>query len=84
MKFAKIVDFAIFSVVAVRSTVSNDPAGSSFYCRPTIVKGDIAVDFSGRPGVRLSPILVKVFLFANISVSIHWIAFCRPTIVVET
>ena len=37
------------------------------------MKGDIAVDFSVRPSVR--PFLVKVFLLANISVSIHRIAF---------
>ena len=49
----------------------------SCFCRPTIVRGDIAVDFSGRPAIRTSvcPFLVKVFLFANISVSIHRIAF---------
>ena len=47
------------------------------FCRPTLVKGDIAVDFSGRPAIRPSvcPFLIKVFLFANISVSIHRIAF---------
>ena len=41
------------------------------------MRGDIAVDFSGRPAVRPSvcPFLVKVFLIANISVSIHRIAF---------
>ena len=43
------------------------------FCRPTLVKGDVAVDFSGRPSV--CPFLIKVFLFPNISVSIHRIAF---------
>ena len=44
-----------------------------YFCRPTLVRGDIAVDFSVRPSV--CPFLVKVFLIANISVSIHRIAF---------
>ena len=47
------------------------------FCRPTIVRGDIAVDFSVCPSIRTFavPFLIKVFLFAYISVSIHRIAF---------
>ena len=64
-KFCRLSSFTVSKVVTGPS--------NRFYCRPTLVKGDIAVDFSGRPAI--CPVLITVFLFANISVIIHRIAF---------